>query len=74
MASPALELVHAALAGVNRWVGNIGGVFDLYRENIRLKEEVARLRQCRTPPSCWTTGCALPAPAARRARPDAEFG
>ncbi len=45
MASPALELVHAPLAGVNRWVGNIGGVFDLYRENIRLKEEVARLRQ-----------------------------
>jgi rod shape-determining protein MreC len=45
VASPALEAVRAPLAGFNHWLGNIGNVFSLYQENMRLKEENARLRQ-----------------------------
>lgn len=45
--APALELVRAPLASVDRWVGSIGEVFNVYQENLRLKEENARLRQWR---------------------------
>jgi rod shape-determining protein MreC len=44
-AAPALEVVRAPLAGVNRFFGSIGEVFYVYQENLRLKEENARLRQ-----------------------------
>ncbi len=43
--APALETVRAPLARVNRWIGSIGDIFVVYDENIRLKEENARLRQ-----------------------------
>jgi rod shape-determining protein MreC len=33
------------MIGFNRWVGSIGEIFAVYRENLRLKEENARLRQ-----------------------------
>ncbi len=44
-AAPALEVVHAPLASLNRWIGSIGDVFKVYQENLRLKDENARLRQ-----------------------------
>ena len=43
--APALEAVRAPLDGVSRWVGNLGDIFVVYDENLRLKEENARLRQ-----------------------------
>lgn len=43
--APALEAVRAPLAGVSRWVGSLGEIFVVYEENLRLKEENARLRQ-----------------------------
>jgi rod shape-determining protein MreC len=45
--SPLLEDVRAPLDGVERWVGSIGGIFNVYSENLRLKEENARLKQWR---------------------------
>jgi len=45
MASPALNAVRAPLSGVNQWLSNVGHFFSVYDENIRLREEVARLRQ-----------------------------
>ncbi|MBV9420757.1 MAG: rod shape-determining protein MreC [Alphaproteobacteria bacterium] len=44
-AAPALQAVRAPFAGLDRWMGNIGSIFTVYRENLRLKEENARLRQ-----------------------------
>lgn len=43
--APALEAVRTPLNGVSRWFGGIGDIFAVYRENLRLKEENARLRQ-----------------------------
>lgn len=43
--APMLEAVRAPLNGVSRWFGSIGDVFTVYQENLRLKEENARLRQ-----------------------------
>lgn len=43
--APALEAARAPLNGVSRWFGGIGDIFTVYRENLRLKEENARLRQ-----------------------------
>lgn len=45
--APLLEEVRAPLDGVERWVGSIGGIFTVYSENLRLKEENARLLQWR---------------------------
>jgi rod shape-determining protein MreC len=45
--SPALRLVRSPLVGLDRWMGSIGGIFSVYRENLRLKDENARLRQWR---------------------------
>ncbi len=45
--APLLEDVRAPLDGVERWVGSIGDIFHVYSENLRLKEENARLRQWR---------------------------
>ncbi|HEY0106487.1 MAG TPA: rod shape-determining protein MreC, partial [Rhizomicrobium sp.] len=44
-ASPALEVVDAPLGSLNRWIRSVGDVFNVYQENLRLKEEVAQLRQ-----------------------------
>jgi rod shape-determining protein MreC len=45
---PTLEWVSAPFAGAANWVGNLGHVFDVYQENLQLKEENARLRQWQT--------------------------
>lgn len=45
--APALSQVHAPLDGAERWLGSIGEIFRVYDENLRLKEENARLRQWR---------------------------
>jgi rod shape-determining protein MreC len=44
-AAPALQVVRAPLASVNRSLGSVGEIFSVYQENLRLKEENARLRQ-----------------------------
>lgn len=44
-AAPLLETVRAPVAGLDRWMSNIGNIFSVYDENLRLKEENARLRQ-----------------------------
>src|SRR5258706_15128820 len=46
-AAPALQLARAPLVGLDRWMGSIGEIFSVYRENLRLKDENARLRQWR---------------------------
>ena len=43
--SPLLKAVNAPVEGVSRWVGSIGEIFSVYNENLKLKEENARLRQ-----------------------------
>jgi rod shape-determining protein MreC len=43
--APALEAVRAPLDSASRWIGGIGGIFTVYEDNLRLKEENARLRQ-----------------------------
>jgi rod shape-determining protein MreC len=46
-ASPALQVVRSPLIGLNRWMGSVGEIFSVYQENLRLKDENARLRQWR---------------------------
>ncbi len=43
--APALEVARAPLVGLDRWMASIGSIFSVYQENLRLKDEVARLRQ-----------------------------
>src|SRR5215831_18268159 len=45
--APALEVVRTPLSDLNRTMGSIGEIFTVYQENLRLKEENARLRQWR---------------------------
>src|SRR5579872_661704 len=45
--APGLELVRTPLADLDRWLGSIGEIFNVYEQNLRLKEENARLRQWR---------------------------
>jgi rod shape-determining protein MreC len=45
--SPLLEKARAPLDGAERWLGSIGEIFIVYDENLRLKQENARLRQWR---------------------------
>ena len=45
--APVLEKVRAPVAGFDRWMGSITEIFSVYQENLRLKEENARLRQWR---------------------------
>src|SRR6185312_7200379 len=45
--APMLERVRAPLVAVQRWGGSIFEVFSVYEENLRLKEENARLKQWR---------------------------
>lgn len=44
---PLLVAVHAPIARFNRWTGSVDELFTVYQENLRLKEENARLRQWR---------------------------
>ncbi len=46
-AAPAFQVARAPLVGLDRWMGSIGEFFTVYRENLRLKDENARLRQWR---------------------------
>jgi len=46
-AAPALQVARSPLVGLDRWMGSIGEIFTVYRENLRLKDENARLRQWR---------------------------
>ena len=43
--APALEAVRAPVQGFDRWVNSLGDVLDVYKENLLLKQENARLRQ-----------------------------
>lgn len=45
--APALERVRAPLQGFQRFTGSITEIFSVYEQNLRLKEENARLRQWR---------------------------
>lgn len=45
--APGLEVVRAPIQGFDRWMGSITEIFSVYEENLRLKEENARLRQWR---------------------------
>ena len=42
---PALVATRTPMEALNRWVGSAGEIFVVYQENLRLKEENARLRQ-----------------------------
>jgi rod shape-determining protein MreC len=44
---PVLSVVHAPLVQFDRWIGSVDEIFSVYQENLRLKDENARLRQWR---------------------------
>lgn len=43
--APVLEAVRVPLRNAGAWVGNIGEVFHVYQDNLRLREQNTRLRQ-----------------------------
>jgi len=45
--APVLVKVRGPVAGFDRWIGSITEIFTIYQENLKLKEENARLRQWR---------------------------
>src|SRR3954470_8174380 len=45
--APMLERVRAPVAGFERWAGSLFEIFSVYEQNLKLKEENARLRQWR---------------------------
>ena len=45
--APLLQKARAPVAGFDRWIGSIGEIFSVYEQNLKLKEENARLRQWR---------------------------
>jgi rod shape-determining protein MreC len=45
--SPMLEVARVPVQGFDRWTGSIADIFSVYEENLKLKEENARLRQWR---------------------------
>jgi rod shape-determining protein MreC len=47
MMAPALEKVRAPVARFDRWIGSVTEIFTVYEQNLKLKEENARLRQWR---------------------------
>jgi rod shape-determining protein MreC len=47
MLAPVLEKVRAPVAGFDRWMGSVSEIFSVYQQNLKLKEENARLRQWR---------------------------
>ena len=44
---PLLAAVHAPITRFDRWAGSVDDLFTVYQENLRLKDENARLRQWR---------------------------
>lgn len=44
---PAMMVAYAPIAQFDRWVGSIDDLFSVYRQNLALKDENARLRQWR---------------------------
>jgi rod shape-determining protein MreC len=42
---PTLAASREPMVAFNRWVGSIGEIFSVYQENLKLKEEIGRLRQ-----------------------------
>jgi len=46
--APVLQVVRSPLSDFDKWIGSAGEVFTVYRENLRLKDENARLRQWHT--------------------------
>lgn len=46
--APVLAKVRAPVAGFDRWAGSVTEIFSVYEQNLKLKEENARLRQWRT--------------------------
>jgi len=45
--APVLEKVRAPVASFDRWMGSVTEIFSVYEQNLKLKEENARLRQWR---------------------------
>jgi rod shape-determining protein MreC len=45
--APVLEKVRAPVAGFDRWMGSVTEIFSVYEQNLKLKDENARLRQWR---------------------------
>jgi rod shape-determining protein MreC len=45
--APVLEKVRVPIAGFERWMGSITEIFSVYEQNLKLKEENARLLQWR---------------------------
>ncbi len=45
--APVLTKVRAPVQGFDRWMGSISEIFSVYEQNLKLKEENARLRQWR---------------------------
>ena len=43
--APLLETARGPVKSVSNWTSGIGNYFDVYQENLRLKEDNARLRQ-----------------------------
>jgi rod shape-determining protein MreC len=43
--APALHVARVPVTDFDNWVGSIGEVFTVYRQNLKLREENARLRQ-----------------------------
>ena len=47
MMAPLLQTARAPVAGFDRWMGSVTEIFSVYEQNLKLKEENARLRQWR---------------------------
>jgi rod shape-determining protein MreC len=45
--APVLEKVRAPVAAFDRWMGSVTEIFSVYEQNLKLKDENARLRQWR---------------------------
>src|SRR3569833_517437 len=45
--APMLGKLRAPVAGIERWAGSVTEIFSVYEQNLKLKEENARLRQWR---------------------------
>jgi len=43
--APVIEVVNGPVDAASQWFGHLGEMYDVYRENVRLKAENARLRQ-----------------------------
>ena len=47
MMAPVLTKARAPIQGFDRWMGSVSEIFSVYEQNLKLKEENARLRQWR---------------------------